>query len=321
MKWLEVCIFTATAGIEPISGQLLNLGVNGWVVEDPQDFQEFLRQKEKNWDYIADDLMCRAEGETKITCYLADNQQGHETLRGIEQALKRLHNGDGQLGTLRMTVNDRDQKEWEDNWKQYYKPFLVGEKLVVKPSWERYQRSPGETRKILEIDPNASFGTGQHHTTKLCLETLETILTPGCKVLDIGCGTGILSVAAMLLGAGSAVAVDIEEHSKTCSMENAQKNGIPAGAYTSYCGNVLTDEALTETIGSGYDLILANIVADVIIAMAPLFYSFLRQGGAAICSGIIEERQAEVEQALQQAGFTLAGKKKEAGWVAMVVKK
>ena len=321
MNWQEVCIETTDAAVELLSAQLLNLGINGWVEENPTEIRKFMAQKEKDWDYLPDDIEEQSKGAARLTFYVAENQQGQETILALRQVLQQLQQMDTeqQWGSLTFTVNHRKQEEWEDNWKQYYKPFPVGKGLLIKPSWE--DCIDVVERKILEIDPGSSFGTGQHHTTKLCLELAEEILQKEDAVLDIGCGTGILSIGAMLLGAKRAVAVDIEEHSAHCAQENAQKNGIAAEQYQSYCGNILTEESLAQKIGDGYDVVLANIVADVIMAMAPLFWRFLRPGGHLICSGIIAERAQEVQQTLQQLGFAVQRQAGVAGWVAILLQK
>ena len=207
------------------------------------------------------------------------------------------------------------EEDWANNWKQYFKPFKVGEKLVIKPSWEEYDNSDG--RIILEIDPASSFGTGKHHTTRLCLEVLEKYLNKGDKLLDMGCGSGILSIGAMLLGADSAVAVDIEENAAVTAKENAVKNHISTGKYRTYFGNILTDEKLADEIDDKYDIIAANIVADVLIAMKDSFRRYLRDGGILIVSGIIEERMDEVIDALISAGFKDPKPEVREGWAAV----
>lgn len=169
---------------------------------------------------------------------------------------------------------------------------------------------------MLEIDPASSFGTGQHHTTRLCLELLEQLMHPGDRVLDLGCGSGILSIGALLLGASGATAVDIEENAAATATENARKNHIDPTLYRVFCGNVLEDETLCREIGDGYDLICANIVADVLIAMKQLFRQFLRPEGTLIVSGIIMERRDEVLDQLKKAGFALLEVREKEGWAA-----
>ena len=189
----------------------------------------------------------------------------------------------------------------------------MGDKLVVKPSWEPLEETD---RTVLEIDPESSFGTGQHNTTQLCLELLEKTLHENDKVLDLGCGSGILSIAALLLGADNACAVDIDLNSVKIAKQNAEKNHITPDKYVTYAGNIIGDEELRKKIGGGYNLITANIVADVLIAMAPLFGDFLVPMGTVIISGIIIERCDEVMAAMEKAGFKRTELRESGGWAA-----
>lgn len=320
MNWVELNIFTTTEGIEAVTGSLLGLGVNGFVIKDAHDFEEFLENKEGNWDYIDDDLMGLRDCETTVTAYLPENTQGADYLAAIKTELTMLKGRDteNRFGRLEYELCNVCEEDWANNWKQYFKPISVGSKLLIKPSWE--EASPNESRKILEIDPASSFGTGQHNTTRLCLELIEGYMQDGDSVLDLGCGSGILSIGAMLLGAKDCTAVDIEENAVSTSIENAEKNNIPSDSYRAYCGNVIGDMSLREKIGGGYDLICANIVADVLKAMAPIFKDFLKPDGVLIVSGIITERRDEVIDCIKSFGFVeLEGADKE-GWSAVALK-
>jgi ribosomal protein L11 methyltransferase len=317
MEWTEVNIYTTTEGIELLCSKLGDIGIKGFSIKDSEDFKEFLENKNGQWDYIDDDLMGLSECETCITVYIPTNGQGAEMLVAIKSMLAEMKAADteGMYGRLEAEMSSIREEDWANNWKQYFKPFKVGEKLVIKPSWEDYDNSDG--RIILEIDPASSFGTGKHHTTRLCLEVLEKYLNKGDKLLDMGCGSGILSIGAMLLGAGSAVAVDIEENAAVTAMENAVKNNISPDKYRTYFGNILTDEELADEIDDKYDIIAANIVADVLIAMKESFRRYLRSGGILIVSGIIEERMNEVIDALISAGFRDPEPEVREGWAAV----
>ena len=275
-----------------------------------------MQNKEGKWDYIDQDLLGMAQGDTTVTVYLPDNAQGAEQLVALRAMLAQIHaRDDAQLfGTLELTLKNVREEDWANNWKQYFKPFTVGERLLIKPSWELCENP--WNRAVLEIDPASSFGTGQHHTTRLCLELLEQLMRPGDRVLDLGCGSGILSIGALLLGASGATAVDIEENAAATATENARKNHIDPTLYRVFCGNVLEDETLCREIGDGYDLICANIVADVLIAMKQLFRQFLRPEGTLIVSGIIMERRDEVLDQLKKAGFALLEVREKEGWAA-----
>lgn len=316
MNWIETQIITASAGVDALCAMLTDLGIKGFSIADPADFQEFLQNKEGKWDYIDQDLLGMAQGDTTVTVYLPDNAQGAEQLVALRAMLAQIHaRDDAQLfGTLELTLKNVREEDWANNWKQYFKPFTVGERLLIKPSWETCENP--RNRAVLEIDPASSFGTGQHHTTRLCLELLEQLMHPGDRVLDLGCGSGILSIGALLLGASGATAVDIEENAAATATENARKNHIDPTLYRVFCGNVLEDETLCREIGDGYDLICANIVADVLIAMKQLFRQFLRPEGTLIVSGIIMERRDEVLDQLKSAGFALLEVREKEGWAA-----
>ena len=321
MNWTELCIFTSTEGSDILCGCLLGIGINGFVVRDSKDFEEFLENKTGNWDYIDDDLMNLKDCETSVTVYLPDNAQGKEMFDSIKSELSRLKEIDEEnlFGRLEYEFKNVCEEDWANNWKQYFKPLCVGDKLLIKPSWE--EAPANDSRIILEIDPASSFGTGQHNTTQLCLELLEKNINGNEKVLDLGCGSGILSIAAILLGAEYCTAVDIDQNSVKIAKENAEKNNIPEEKYTAYCGNVITDDGLVKTIGNGYKIVVANIVADVLIGMSDLFSDFLTDDGILIMSGIIVERKDEVIEAVENQGFKVISVAEKDGWAAVSMKK
>ncbi|MBR6623278.1 MAG: 50S ribosomal protein L11 methyltransferase [Ruminococcus sp.] len=317
MEWTEVNIYTASEGIELLCAKLMDIGIKGFVIQDAGDFNEFLENKDGKWDYIDEDLMGLSDCETRITVYLPSNSQGADMLLSIRAMLAELKEADtdGIYGRLEAELSSIREEDWANNWKQYFKPVKIGEKLVIKPSWEEYENDG--SRIILEIDPASSFGTGQHHTTRLCLELLEKSLNSGDRILDMGCGSGILSIGAMLLGAESAVAVDIEQNAAETAMENAVKNNISPEKYETFYGNILTDEKLADRIDAKYDVIAANIVADVLIAMKDHFVRYIKKGGILIVSGIIEERMHEVIGALEGVGFSNPEINVKEGWAAV----
>lgn len=319
MNWTQVDIYTTTEAIDLLSSKIQDLGIRGCMVQDAQDFQEFLEQKDGRWDYLEDGLMELAHCETCITVYLPEDGQGAETLSALRDMLAQLRAADPEhtYGRLEMQCSGIREEDWANNWKQYFKPFPVGKKLYIKPSWEA-PTAEAAGRTVLEIDPASSFGTGQHHTTRLCLELMESEIQPGTtRLLDLGCGSGILFIGGLLLGAKSAYAVDIEENAVRIAGENAAENHLDPDSYTISCGNVITDAALTEAIGTGYDVITANIVADVIKAMAPLFPRFLKPDGTLILSGIITERADEVLETVTAQGFAVLEKREASGWCAV----
>mgnify|MGYP000782799511 FL=1 len=317
MNWTEVNIYTETEGIDILCASLMDIGIKGFVIKDSNDFKEFLENKNGKWDYIDDDLMNLSNCETCLTVYLPDNSQGMEMMISLKTLLKQMKSNDKNniFGRLELELLQVKEEDWANNWKQYFKPLKVGKKLLVKPSWEECSNTDG--RVILDIDPASSFGTGQHNTTKLCLELLEESLNSGDRVLDLGCGSGILSIGAMLLGASEVTAVDIEQNAVETAIENAAKNNITKDKYMVYCGDVISNKELCEKIGGGYDLITANIVADVLIAMSDLFRQKLKNNGILIISGIITERKDEVVNAVVNSGFEVIETAEGEGWAAV----
>ncbi len=321
MEWAEISLKTTTEGLEIVTGFLMAQGVSSVMIEDAADFNRFLTDTEIHWDYVDEELMGLASCDTTVKFYLPDNPQGFETLNQIKAALPGLQQMNSiSLGSLALTVSYREEEEWETAWKKYYHPIVIGPKLAVVPEWEDFTPIPGQ--QVLRLDPGMAFGTGGHHTTRLCLGFLCSCPLEGAALLDMGCGSGILSIAARLLGAETATGVDIDQLAVKISHENAALNGVDDERLTLYCGNVLGDEALADKLGERqYDVITANIVADVIIAMAPLFARYLKQTGQLLVSGIISERAEEVLSVLRENGFTLLEMKEESDWAAAVLVK
>lgn len=320
MDWTEVTIFTSTEGVWPVTSLLDDMGIEGYALEDAADFEEFLQDTEIYWDYVDEKLKEElSTQETKIKIYLSDDEAGRAQYEGLKKQLAALKedDADDQYGRLVTETSLTRQEDWEWGWKQYFKPFPVGEKFMIKPSWETVDDPQGRT--ILEIDPASSFGTGTHDTTQLCMTALEKTVKGGEKLLDMGTGSGILAIAAAMLGAKADTAVDIDEHCLTCAVENAERNGVTIGR--TLHGDALRNPALAAEIGDGYDIIVANIVADVIIGMAPMFFAKLVPGGTLICSGILNERADEVEAALKQAGFAVSARCASDDWSAFTAQK
>ncbi len=318
MQFKKIDIYTESDAVYPLTIQLSELGINGFEIHDSADFEDFLENKDMNWDYVDDDLMRLKEVKTHITCYLQDNVQGAEMMTALKGALDDIkrRDKDNFYGSLNIETDSIREEDWANNWKQYYKPFNVGNKLIIKPTWEKVEDSKG--RYILEIDPASSFGTGQHHTTKLVMEALEEAVTGGEKLLDLGCGSGILSIAALLLGAEKAVMTDVFLNAVNTASANVEQNGFDATRYAAYCGNIIDDEKLRERIGVGYDIITANIVADVIVKMCPFFRGFLKENGIVIVSGVITERLDEVKAALEENKIKIERITEEEGWNAIL---
>ena len=315
MNWTEISITTNQNGIEAITGALLNIGITGIRIECADDFNDFLEGTEVYWDYVDEDLMYLKDCETKVILYLPENAQGIDMLTSLKQALVDLK-AIGDYGNLEMSLNNVKEEDWENNWKQYFKPLKIGDKFLIKPSWENVENP--ENRKILEIDPGMSFGTGTHETTKLCLESMDEVDLSNKEVLDLGCGSGILSIGALLSDANHVTLVDIDSNSTRIAKENIEKNSFPEDKFTIYCGNIIDDEKLAETIGYGkYDVIFANIVADVLKAMSPLFSKYLKDGGILVTSGIIVERKDEVIDEIKKQGFKVIKDAEDGAWACV----
>lgn len=322
MEWMQVGIETTNEGIEPICGMLYAMDITGTEIEDAEDFTTFLEENTQYWDYVDEALMERAHAPTVVKIYLKDNDHGRQQLDAVKARLDALKAEDTEntLGSLNITINNMLEQDWGENWKQFYKPLKLGKKMLIRPEWEQIDDAEGRT--VFTINPGMSFGTGTHESTQLCLESLENYLQSGDSVLDLGCGSGILSVMAMLLGAKDAYAVDIDPNAVKIAEENAAKNHVDANVYKTAAGNVLTDEALMEDIcKKKYDIVLANIVADVIIGLSDFACSVLREGGIMITSGIIHARLDEVEAKLKQSGLNVLEIHKKGEWAAIVLKK
>lgn len=306
MQWIEVSVPTRSDEIDDVCAQLAELGAGGMVVEDEADFQDFLEHNHQYWDYVDDALEAQFRGVSRIKFYLSDDDDGRAQLASIRAGLGR------ELTTA--TVRDSD---WENNWRQYYQPIEVGEKLVVVPEW---LDAPADGRIALRLDPGLIFGTGSHPTTRMCLAALEQYAGAGKTALDLGCGSGILSIAALLLGARDAFACDIDDKCVGVAYENAALNGIGREHYTVRAGDVLSDKRLAREFGGDYDIVVANIVADVIIALAPQVRPLLKKGGLFLCSGIIDDRAVEVADALRLAGWAIMEVRESEGWFSYLCK-
>ncbi|MCI5605596.1 MAG: 50S ribosomal protein L11 methyltransferase [Clostridia bacterium] len=319
MNWIRVSIYTTSEGIEPVSGRLYQLGIAGLEIEDEQDFKDFLENNKQYWDYVDDDLIKEKEGETQVKAYVSDDASGRELLLAIKSTLQELKaiDEDNEFGRLEIEVDNMTEQDWANNWRQYFHPIEIGEKLMIKPEWE--ELSEPTDRIIFNIEPGMSFGTGSHYTTQLCLEALEQYIKPGIKMLDLGCGSGILSIISLLLGADEAVAVDIDPNAVDTAYQNAARNGVGKEKYTVLAGNVVTDADIQDKISKNkYEVVAANIVADVIIGLAPKAREYMKEGGVFITSGIISDRIEDVKAALIENGFEIKEINQRKDWASII---
>ena len=318
MDYREASVFTTTEGIDIVAGYLTERGIRGVQIEDAADFQAFLEDTSPHWDYVEEDLLRLKESETRVIFYLPENAQGGEAYNAICGGLEALRreNPAVDLGRLAVETARVSEEDWSTAWKKYYHPLHVGERLTVAPCWEEY--TPGPEEIVVTLDPGMAFGPGTHETTRLCMELLEKQVTPGCALLDVGTGSGILAITGLLLGAERAVGVDIDQLAVKIAGENARLNGVE-GRLELFCGD------LVEQVSGTFDVICANIVADVILRLAESVTRFMRKrtetdrGSALLCSGIIEERRDEVEAGLREAGLTVDEAVNENGWCALLL--
>lgn len=315
MNWLQISIETTAEGIDKVCNALSELGITGFEIEDKDDFNTFLDENKQFWDYVDEELYKEKQGPTRVKTYIEENAKAPEMLSAIKSSLEKLKCEE--YGTMELSTKNLLQEDWENNWRQYFKPLYVGDNIVIKPHWEEIENSEGKL--VFEIDPGMTFGSGQHETTRMCVEALEKIVTEGCTVADLGCGSGILSVISLLLGAKYAYAVDIDPNCEKIAYENAALNNVGREVYKVECGNVLNDKNLCDKLANEkYDVVVANIVADVIIPLSKKVRSFMKEGAYFITSGIIDFRKGDVEAALLENGFEIIETKHDGDWYAFV---
>lgn len=305
MKYIEVTIETPEEEIDRRCDELTTLGCSGFIIENENDFKGFLEENRQYWDYVDSELEDSYSGVSRIKCYLDDSDEGRKIL--------------GEIKALGFEINTNivDDSAWENNWQDYYKPLEIGEKLLVVPEWDD---SDTGNRVPLRLEPGLMFGTGSHATTRMCLEALEGFAAKGKTALDLGCGSGILGIGAMVLGCKACVGCDIDPKAPDIAAFNASLNGIGGEVYKVYAGDIIGDAGLRKSLGKGYDIVLANIVSDVIIPLAPLVRAFMARDAVFITSGIIDGREDDVRLALERSGFEIKEHLHEEEWHCFVCK-
>ena len=315
MEWLELKIDTSPSGLDAVTELLEQQGVTGVIIDDENDFKDFLEHNRQYWDYVDEELLREKAGVSRVTFYLERNEAALDVIARVRIAMSDLKKARPDCGPLLLTIDNVADADWENNWKKFYKPMEIGERLLVVPQWEK-ARDDGRIKLVL--NPGLTFGTGSHATTRLCLQALDKYIRGGEKILDLGCGSGILSIAALVLGAGEAFACDIDEKCVDVAYENAALNGVGKDRYTVRWGDVLTDKALQAEFGGGYDMVVANIVADVIMGLSGRVRPFLKEGGLFLCSGIIDDRAEEVFTRLRADGWTVIEQHDSEGWYSFL---
>ena len=303
MAWLEISVSTRSDTIAQVAAALTAGGFPELVLEDQAEFESFLEENRQYWDYIDETLQEKLQGLSCIKLYLEDTDQaGLARLQALVSSLE-----------LEMQVKPLPETDWEEGWKDHYPPQPIGEKLVVLPYWLSDTDLQG--RQPVILDPGLTFGTGAHPSTQMVLEAMEELVQPGASCLDLGSGSGILSIAALRLGAAQAVGVDIDEKAEGIARENAAYNGFAAPEFTALTGNVTADRGLMQRLEQGqYDVVLVNIVADVIIGLAPVLPRFLQKDSVLICSGILDTRLGDVLAALENAGLEVTRQRSREDW-------
>lgn len=296
MNYTEVTI--ECKNTDEVCDKLTAMGIDGFVIETEADFKAFLENNRQYWDYVDESLEESYRGVSRVKFYVEDNDEGAALL--------------GRVGEqFRITTAPVCDADWENNWKQYYEPLEIGERLLVVPEWIDCSE---EGRVPLRLDPGLLFGTGSHATTRMCLAALEKYAGAGVRALDLGCGSGILGIGALVLGSEHCTACDIDPKAPDTVMENAALNGIGGDKMQVYAGDIIGDAKLRKLLGSGYDVVLANIVSDVIIPLAPFVRGFMAPGGVFITSGVIDGREDEVAAALRAAGLEIIAHHHEEEW-------
>lgn len=314
MQWIEVCIKTTSQAIELVGERLTVLGFDSFIVDDQNEFHEFLENNRQYWDYVDEGLEKRMHGLSQIRLYLEDSPAAPDTLFWLKDQLRQLpaQYPSVSFGSLEVVLEHVKDEDWENNWKQYYQPLPIGEKLLVVPEW-LHPENP-ENRVEVLLDPGMIFGTGAHASTQMCMEELERAIQGGEEILDLGSGSGILSITALLLGAAHATGVDIDPKAEDVARQNAAINQLGPDRFTAVTGDVIADAAMMQTLQGHYDIVLANIVADVIIPLAPAAAAFLDEDSVFICSGILNTRLPEVLQALEAAGMQILSTQQQDDW-------
>ncbi|KAB3530745.1 50S ribosomal protein L11 methyltransferase [Alkaliphilus serpentinus] len=311
MKWTEVAIKTTTEAVEAVTNILYDAGANGVAIEDPKDFL-FMKQEETSWDYVDEALLIRDYEGAIVKGYLPASADLVDKIELIRKSVELLPQFGLDIGIGEITTIEVSEEDWSSAWKQYYKPVKISDKIVIKPTWEEYQSQGDEI--ILELDPGMAFGTGTHETTVMCIQAQEKYVKGNSKVFDIGCGSGILSIAAAKLGASKVIAVDLDATAVAVAEKNVAINGVE-DIVTIKHGNLM------DTINERADIVVANIIADIIILLSKEISSFMEEEGVFIASGIITEKMDLVKEELIANGLEIIEVNQMGEWAAIISKK
>lgn len=317
MKWKKFTVHTTTAAVDIVSSLFHMIGIEGIEIEDNTP----LTEEETKGMFI--DILPELppdDGSAKVSFYLDDTYDVPETLHQVMKSLERLKQ-EMDCGSCEIEAGETEDKDWINNWKQYFKPFVVDD-ILIKPTWESIPEEHAD-KLLIQIDPGTAFGTGQHETTQLCIHGLCKYMQPGDKILDVGTGSGILAITALKLGAGMAVGTDLDDNAINAARENLEVNGIAPEQFPVMIGNLIDDKAVKDAVGyEAYDIVVANILADVIIPLQGEVAPHLKQGGIFITSGIINIREVDVQAAFAgNADLEVIETVTQGEWVSIVARK
>lgn len=316
MKWMKVSVKTTTEAVDLVSNLFDELGLEGVQIEDNIPLSE----EDKKAMYI--DILPQLpedDGTAIVTSYLEAGRDMEELTQNMKEGLLELSRFIS-IGEGTVLAEETDDMDWLHNWKEFFKPFRVCEDIVIKPTWEEL-KDKKEGDLVIEIDPGTAFGTGAHETTRLCIQALKKHVKEGARLLDVGCGSGILSIIGVKLGAESCTAMDIDPGAVTAAKENASVNGLLEEQIVFYEGNLIEEKALQEKTGfKKYDMVTANILADVIIPLSGVIGRHLKPGGLFISSGIIHTKKEEVQEAILDNGFEIIEVNEMGDWVSFTAK-
>ena len=316
MKWKKFTLTTTTEAVDLVSSMLDDVGIEGIEVEDNVP----LTEKETKGMFI--DILPELppdEGVAKVSFYLDDDDQVEEMLRRVNEGLDELA-AYTELGQRTIEASETEDKDWINNWKQYFKPFTV-DHILIKPTWETIPEEHKD-KLLVQIDPGTAFGTGMHETTQLCMRQLKKYVKDGMEILDVGTGSGILSIAALKLGAGHAVGTDLDPCAISATRENLEANQIPEGSMDVMIGNIIDDKAVQDQVGyEKYDIVTANILADVLIPLTPVICHQMKPGALYITSGILDVKEDVVVKAVKDAGLEVLEVTHQGEWVSVTARK
>lgn len=311
MKWKKYTIQTTTQAEDFISSMLADLGVEGVQIED--NIPLSAEDKEKMYIDILPELP-PDDGSARVSFFLEEGKDDGALLEQVREELESLRLFVN-LGEGTIIQGETEDKDWVNNWKQYFKAFTI-EHILIKPTWEPWPEE-SDSRITIEIDPGTSFGTGRHETTQLCIRQLCRHMKAGDRILDVGCGSGILSLVSHKLGASHVTGTDIDSLCIQASLDNWRLNRLPEEGSRFLHGNLIEDRKLQEQVGGDYDIVAANILADIIIPLTPVIPRHLKKGGIYITSGIIDFKEEAVKEAIQHAGLTVLEVNRQGEWVSI----